>query len=302
MFSHRLVREYSMLMLRNGAAGAMAARRPVAKEEVSTNDPSPVDEDGKWHDGISGWFSENGVDPRALAAEFMGTFLFQFLGASVASNSVDAGLTTAAMGNGCALAVMIYSTARVSGGHLNPAISTAFLLVGEGNMTVPKWSMYLCSQFSGALLAASSLRWLLPDTAVVRNPFVTQGILNEGVSRNLAGLGIFEFILTFALTFVVCAVMLDAKGPARQYAPLAIGFMYAAGVYCEGPYTGGSMNPARTLAAAIVYADFTGMWITLLCIFLGAIFGAFAYKSAFNVQRNEDTATALPDRVSHGFV
>lgn len=80
---------------------------------------------------------------------------------------------------------------------------------------------------------------------------------------------------------------LDAKSPARQYAPLAIGLMYAAGIYCEGPYTGGSMNPARTVAAAVVYADFTGMWVTLCFIFLGGAFGAFAYKAAFNVERVE---------------
>lgn len=263
----------------------MATRRPMGGKEEAAG--KPADDAGKreWHEGVGDWFRDNEVDPKALAAECIGTFLFQFLGAMTASNSVDAGLTTAALGNGCALAVMIYSTARVSGGHLNPAISTALLLIGEGEMTVPKWSMYLCSQFSGALLAATSLRWLLPDTAVVRNPFVTQGILNDGVSRNLAGLGIFEFVNTFALVFVVCAVALDAKGPARQYAPLAIGFMYAAGIYCEGPYTGGSMNPARTVAAAIVYMDFTGMWITLLFIFMGAVFGAFAYKAAFNVER-----------------
>lgn len=264
----------------------MATRRPVGGKEGSAANSQPRDaEERKWHDGVTDWFKENEVDPKALAAECIGTFLFTFLGASAASNSVDAGLTTAALGNGCALAVMVYSTARLSGGHLNPAISTALLLIGEGEMTVPKWSMYLCSQFSGSLLAATCLRWLCPDTAVNRNPFVTQGILNDGVSRNLAGLGIFEFVMTFALVFVVCAVALDAKGPARQYAPLAIGFMYTVGIYCEGPYTGGSMNPARTVAAAIVFADFTGMWITLLFIFLGGVFGAFAYKAAFNVER-----------------
>jgi hypothetical protein len=44
------------------------------------------------------------------------------------------------------------------------------------------------------------------------------------------------------------------------------------------------MNPARTVAAAIVYADFTGMWISLIFMFLGAVFGAFTYKAAFSVE------------------
>mmetsp|Transcript_680 Transcript_680/g.1111 ORF Transcript_680/g.1111 Transcript_680/m.1111 type:complete len:141 (-) Transcript_680:172-594(-) len=130
---------------------------------------------------------------------------------------------------------------------------------------------------------------MLPDSAVVRNPFVTQGVLSDGVSRNLAGLGIFEFVLTFAFVYVVCATALDAKGTARQYAPLAIGFMYTVGIYCEGPYTGGSMNPARTVAAALVYWDFVGMWISIIFVYAGAMAGAFVYKLTFNVEAFEET-------------
>ncbi len=72
---------------------------------------------------------------------------------------------------------------------------------------------------------------------------------------------------------------------AKQYAALAVGIAYAVGIYCEGPYTGGSMNPARTVAAAVVYWDFTGMWISLIFLHFGAIAGAFVYKNAFNITR-----------------
>jgi len=239
------------------------------------------------------WYNGLDVDSGALIAEFIGTFLFTWLGASCASNSVDSGLTTAAIGNGGALAVLIYSTARLSGGHLNPAISFALFLIAEGAMTLPKFLAYAAVQILGALAAAFALRYGCPDTAVVRNPFVTQGILSDGVSRNLAGLGIFEFIMTFALVYVVCATALDAKGTARQYAPLVIGLTYAVAIYCEGPYTGGSMNPARTIAAAVVFNDFIGMWVSLLFITAGAVAGAFVYKGAFNVDSfNQDSAEA----------
>mmetsp|Transcript_37390 Transcript_37390/g.76750 ORF Transcript_37390/g.76750 Transcript_37390/m.76750 type:complete len:276 (-) Transcript_37390:104-931(-) len=238
------------------------------------------------------WYYDLDLDSSALIAEFIGTFLFTWLGASCASNSVDAGLTTAAVGNGGALAVLIYSTARISGGHLNPAISLALFLIAEGEMTLPKFLGYTIMQLSGALLAAFSLRHLCPDTAVLRNPFVTQGILSDGVSRNLAGLGIFEFVMTFALVYVVCATALDAKGTARQYAPLIIGLTYTVGIYCEGPYTGGSMNPARTIAAAVVFSDYVGMWISLLFIYAGAVAGAFIYKGAYNIDSFEQADTS----------
>jgi len=241
------------------------------------------DESQSIYQPVVDWYNNFDLDSSALIAEFMGTFMFTWLGASCASNSVDAGLTTAAIGNGGALAVLIYSTARLSGGHLNPAISFALFLIAEGAMTLPKFVAYATVQILGALTAAFALRYGCPDTAVIRNPFVTQGILSDGVSRNLAGLGIFEFVTTFMLVYVVCATALDAKGTARQYAPLVIGLTYAVAIYCEGPYTGGSMNPARTIAAAVVYHDYIGMWVSLLFITAGAVAGAFVYKGAYNV-------------------
>lgn len=157
-------------------------------------------------------FGKGNVDKKAVCAEFVGLFLFQFLGACAASNAVDSGLSTAALGNGAALAMIIYSTLHISGAHLNPAVSTALFLIGEDNMTVPKYVTYVLAQYTGATSGALVLKFLCPDTAVSRNPFVTQGILSEGVSRNLAALGVFEFVLTFTLMFVICAVFLDSKG------------------------------------------------------------------------------------------
>ena len=79
-------------------------------------------------------------------------------------------------------------------------------------MTVPKFISCITAQYSGATTGALLLKFLCPDTAVSRNLFVTQGILSEGVSRNLAALGVLEFVLTFTLLFVICSVFLNAKG------------------------------------------------------------------------------------------
>ncbi len=157
-------------------------------------------------------FGKGAVDKKAVCAEFIGVFLFQFLGACAASNAVDSGLSTAALGNGAALTMIIYSTLHISGAHLNPAVSTALFAIGEDGMTVPKFICYITAQYTGATTGALLLKFLCPDTAVSRNPFVTQGILSEGVSRNLAALGVFEFVLTFTLMFVICSVFIDAKG------------------------------------------------------------------------------------------
>lgn len=116
------------------------------------------------------------VPPYCVAAEFIGTFLFQFIGGGCAANSISTGwrpapnckpvipvlsavgwiahvpllgrgadtipalegLATAALGNGLALVVLVYATAGISGGHLNPAVSTAFLVTGRSAALLPK--------------------------------------------------------------------------------------------------------------------------------------------------------------------
>jgi len=88
-----------------------------------------------------------------------------------------------------------------------------------------------------------------------------------------------------SFVYTYCAVCLDGKGPARQYGPLALGLVYAAGLYCAGPYTGASMNPARSLAAALTFWDFTGAWVGMLAVMAGGACGAFAYKSLFRIER-----------------
>ncbi len=89
----------------------------------------------------------------SVVAEFVGTFLFQFIGGGCDANSVStgkcrerrilncsyqpngsgviAGLATAAIGNGLTLAALMYATLGLSGGHLNPAVSTAFVVTGR---------------------------------------------------------------------------------------------------------------------------------------------------------------------------
>lgn len=63
--------------------------------------------------------------------------------------------------------------------------------------------------------------------------------------------------------------------------PLAIGLSYTAGVFAIGPYTGGSMNPARSLAPAIVYGVWTHIWVYLLATTLAGACAGYLYKAAF---------------------
>jgi hypothetical protein len=66
---------------------------------------------------------------------------------------------------------------------------------------------------------------------------------------------LFEFVCTFALVWVYFATAIDERSGLRMFAPLAVGFAMLAGIIAEGPGTGASLSPARTLSAAIVFGD-----------------------------------------------
>eukprot|EP00960_Hanusia_phi_P003395 99919-Hanusia_phi.AAC.1 len=132
--------------------------------------------------------SSERVPPACVLAEFLGTLLFQFFGGACSSTAVSngpirvcsllgllivsSGLTVAALGNGVCLAVLVYSTAGISGGHLNPAVSLGFWV--NGRLGKMRFMLYVAAQLLGAIAGAVMLRICLPPT-FLGHPFVTQG-------------------------------------------------------------------------------------------------------------------------------
>lgn len=74
----------------------------------------------------------------AVAAELVGSFLLLFLSGATAATAADNGLATAALGYGLSLAILVYSTAHISGGHLNPAITAGYMVVSAQGFTIRK--------------------------------------------------------------------------------------------------------------------------------------------------------------------
>jgi glycerol uptake facilitator-like aquaporin len=128
--------------------------------------------------------------------------------------------------------------------------------------------IFIGCQFFGSIFASFLAKWLLPlcvmdpTTGEFPNPlkcapdkvltFIIQGSLSadHGLSVFL-----FEFVCTFALVWVYFATAIDERSGCRMFTPLAVGFVMSAGIIAEGPGTGASMSPARTLSAAIVFGD-----------------------------------------------
>lgn len=234
---------------------------------------------------------------RAALAEFLGVMLFQFFG----------GLKTAgAAGNGVILAVLIYNTAAISGGHLNPAVTFALALTQQ----IPplKMVVYWCAQLMGGIVGAAMYAGLEPNklyygqnlylnsrsgctvpcggTATGIGELASGGV---GNGCNLTAGHIFgiEFLATFVLVFTVFGTAVDPKTGAGNFAPIAIGFSLFACATCIGGLSGAGLNPARSLTPAIVFDCWTingndsFQWMYPIAQLIGGAAAGLIYKYVF---------------------
>lgn len=199
---------------------------------------------------------------KKLAAEFFGTFALVFAGTgAIVINEVSHGTVThvgIALTFGLVVLAMIYAIGDVSGAHLNPAVTTGFFLARRfpGPWVLP----YILSQCAGALLASALLHEMFPG--------------NETLGATLpAGLPQQSFILEAVLTLVLMFVILSVSTGSKEkglMAGVAVGSVIAFEALFAGPISGASMNPARSLAPALLSGRVEHLWIYLIAPLVGA--------------------------------
>ena len=208
---------------------------------------------------------------RQAGAEFVGTFGLVFAGCgAIVTDSVANGAVThvgVALTFGAIIMVMIYATGHISGAHFNPAVTLAFAVTRHFPLALVP--VYLLAQFGGALAASVVLRLLFGDVARLG---ATLPIGSVGQSFWL------ELLLTAFLMFVIIGVATDTRA-VGQAAALAIGGTVGLEALFAGPISGASMNPARSLAPALVSGIWTAQWLYLVAPVLGALLGAFVYQA-----------------------
>ncbi len=224
---------------------------------------------------------------RAVAAEFIDTGLFVFLGTAsvvvVVAMQVDTGgkILTIALAHGLAIAVLVAAIARISGGHINPAVTFAAAMTGK--MKVSTAILYVGGQLSAAILGSLLLKGIIAgpfEAGLGAHGLNSLGILDDQVG-NGAGAGLLlEAVLTFALVFVIFAVAIDKKG-LTHLAPMAIGLTVLVDHLIGLSLTGASMNPARSFGPAIVANVWTDHWIYWLGPLIGAGVAALVYEFVF---------------------
>mmetsp|Transcript_20188 Transcript_20188/g.44007 ORF Transcript_20188/g.44007 Transcript_20188/m.44007 type:complete len:302 (-) Transcript_20188:579-1484(-) len=218
---------------------------------------------------------------RQVLAEFFGTMLFQMFGGSAPAKD-----TSAPAANGFALVALIYAFANISGGHLNPAVS--FALMCTGHMVWWKSLMYMCAQILGAIFGALIYAALIPGLTIGYGD-ASPGCFGPGNGASNANLFGWEVMMTFLLVMTVYAAAVAKPGHGNT-APLAIGLSLYAAAISGGPYTGASLNPARTIGPAAV---FHCNGVVVIIYVVAELFGAAcaAGLSIFLYGRNPDLRT-----------
>ncbi|OIW10843.1 hypothetical protein TanjilG_27789 [Lupinus angustifolius] len=217
---------------------------------------------------------------KAYLAEFHATLIFVFagVGSAIAYNEVTkdaaldpAGLVAVALAHAFALFVGVSIAANISGGHLNPAVT--FGLAIGGNITLLTGLFYWIAQLLGSIVASLLLSF------VTSKSVPTHG-LSSGV--NTFGGVVFEVIITFGLVYTVYATAADPKkGSLGTIAPIAIGFVVGANILAAGPFSGGSMNPARSFGPAVVSGNFAENWIYWVGPLIGGGLAGLIYGDIF---------------------
>jgi aquaporin Z len=197
-----------------------------------------------------------------FVAEAIGTFALVFAGTgAIVINDVSGGAVThvgVAITFGLVVMTMIYAVGDVSGAHLNPAVTIGFWLARRlPGRAVPT---YFTGQLLGAFAASAVMRSMFGQRAALGTTFPA-GTAMQSLAR--------EAVLTALLMFVILCV---STGPKEMgvIAGIAVGGVIGLEAMFAGPISGASMNPARSLAPAVVSGQLTFVWIYLLAPIVGA--------------------------------
>ena len=233
-------------------------------------------------------------------AELFGTFVLTFCACGCAGGT-NFDVTPTSLAFGLTLVVMIYSIGKISGCHINPAVSIAFLILGE--LSGSEFIGYVVSQFIGGLIGSICVFGFIymslkgQRKGRMANLYNTNESAFGNASNNILNYPIYgyevgsvfgglltEIVLTFIYVYVFICVTAPGN-PDGNLAGLIIGgtltLVHLVGICI----TGTSVNPARSFATGIteiIYFDMTGslkqIWIWFLGPMLGGILAPFFYQ------------------------
>jgi glycerol uptake facilitator protein len=231
-----------------------------------------------------------------FVAEIIGTFILCYFGCGVVGNVVlgkskgqNSGWIVIATGWGLAVAFAVYAVGRISGAHINPAVTLGLAVAGQFPWAnVP---LYIVAQMIGGFLGGVAT-WLtyLPHWAVTESQAAKLAVFSTAPEIRSYGQNLLtEILATFALVFGILFII--ANEFTAGLAPFVIGFfIFAIGLSLGGP-TGYAINPARDLGPRIAHAvlpiagkgdsDWAYSWVPVVGPIIGGVLGGLFFALVY---------------------
>ncbi|WP_370003573.1 MIP/aquaporin family protein, partial [Winogradskyella sp.] len=213
---------------------------------------------------------------KKLWSEFIGTFAMVFCGCGAMTvNEITGGSIThvgVAITWGLIVMAMIYAFGEISGAHFNPAVTIGFAVAKKFEWkNVPK---YILFQVVGAFMAIAILWVLFPESNSFGHTYPAEGFEPYKAF-------ILELLLTFFLMVVIINVSTGSKEIGTM-AAIAVGGVILLEAMFAGPMTKASMNPARSLAPAIISGNMQSVWLYLTAPIVGSFLAVFSCRLVKN--------------------
>ncbi|KAF5176172.1 Aquaporin nip1-2 [Thalictrum thalictroides] len=247
-----------------------------------------VDEEGKISPQDAAVKTTSPTNVHKILAEFAATYILIFTGCGSIIVDVlhNISIVGIAIVWGLVVMVLVYTVGHISGAHFNPAVTIAFAV--SRKFPWRQVPIYIGTQIVASLLATITLH-------VLYNKQVDLDKIVNGFSEPTTALEaiVWEFILAFILMFVICGVATDHRA-VNDLSGVAVGGAILLNVIVAGKVTGASMNPARSIAPAVVSSNYKNLWVYIVAPILGATAGSLVYGAMQVPQPDKSEDTTMP--------